>query len=119
MENESWGDNSAFDIVSDILKMKASIKIQKFFAMNKATKEKITRGSTVYNDIILENDCIPDDIIVSFNPSTDGYGVPEFINTFRLSEKKLPELKPYEGNRKQRREAERANRRRKKHEKIR
>ena len=111
MENESWGDNSAFDIVSDILKMKANTHIQQFFAMNKATKEKVTHGSKIYDDIMIENNGVPDDIIISFNPSPYATGNQEFISTFRLSEKKLPEIKPYEGNRKQRREAKRKQKR--------
>ena len=106
MENESWGDNSAFDIVSDILKMKANTHIQQFFAMNKATKEKVTHGSKIYDDIMIENNGVPDDIIISY-----ATGNQEFISTFRLSEKKLPEIKPYEGNRKQRREAKREQKR--------
>lgn len=112
MENKSWNNTTASDVVSDILKMRENIKVQKFFAMNKATKEKVTHGSPVYDDILVENNSIPDDIIVSFRPSPHGTMVPDFINTFRLSEGKLPEIKQYEGNRKQRREAKKEQKRR-------
>ena len=111
MEHRSWNDTTAADVISDILKMKEYAENQRIFVMNNATKEKVTHGTTDYDDIMIENNGVPDDIIISFNPSPYATGNQEFISTFRLSEKKLPEIKPYEGNRKQRREAKREQKR--------
>lgn len=113
MEHESiWpkDDITAADIIFDIMRMKEAVKIQSFFSMNQNTKLKVLRGSAEYDNMIVVDERIPDDLIVSFDPSSH-----EHIKLIQVSEKpsiQPPEVQPYRGNRKQRREAERANRRR-------
>ena len=110
MEHRSWNDTTAADVISDILKMKEYAENQRIFVMNNATKEK--HGTTDYDGVITINNSIPDDIILSSSPSALVGAVPGSANIIQLSEKKLPEIKLFEGNRKQRREAERERKRR-------
>ena len=112
MEHRSWNDTTAADVISDILKMKEYAENQRIFVMNNATKEKVTHGTTDYDGVITINNSIPDDIILSSSPSALVSAVPGSANIIQLSEKKLPEIKLFEGNRKQRREAERERKRR-------
>ena len=112
MEHRSWNDTTAADVISDILKMKEYAENQRIFVMNNATKEKVTHGTTDYDGVITINNSIPDDIILSSSPSALVGAVPGSANIIQLSEKKLPEIKLFEGNRKQRREAERESKRR-------
>ena len=112
MDNRKWNNAAAADVISDILKMRENIKSQQIFAMNNATKEKIAHGSTAYDGVIEENNNIPDGVVLSFVPSVSGVAVPGSVKIIQLSEEKLPEIKRHEGNRKQRREAERERKRR-------
>ena len=113
MEHESiWSkDNiTAADIIFDIMRMKEAVKAQSFFSMNQNTKFKAFGVSAEYDSVIVVDERIPDDLIVSFDPSSH-----EHLKLIQVSEKpsiQPPEVQPYRGNRKQRREAERANRRR-------
>ena len=113
MEHESiWqkDDITAADIIFDIMRMKEAVKMQSFFSMNQNTKFRVFRGSAEYDNMIVVDERIPDDLIVSFGPSSH-----EHIKLIQVSKKPSSyssEIQPYRGNRKQRREAERANRRR-------
>ena len=65
------------------MKAKEAIAAQRFFTMNRKTKEKVFRGSAEYDEMIVENESVPDDLIISFNPSPScGSGAPEFILFF-------------------------------------
>ncbi len=116
--------DGASDIISDILKAQEAIQAQRFFAMNRKTKEKVFKGSAEYDEMIVENEGVPDDLIVSFNPAPNCSDRPEFINVVDVTqndcpslvrqtarEDGIPEIKTYSGNRKERRAAERARRR--------
>lgn len=119
--------NGASDIISDILKAKEAIQAQRFFTMNRKTKDKVFKGSAEYDEMIVENEGVPDDLIISFNPSPDCSAVPEFIKVVDVTQNDcssfvrqvvrkdgIPEIKTYSGNRKERRAAERERRRAKK-----
>ena len=127
--NSEWNGTSASDIIFDIMKAKEAIAAQRFFTMNRKTKEKVFRGSAEYDEMIVENESVPDDLIISFNPSPPcGSGAPEFIKVIDTAEKdcssfvscaatnkeRLPAVQGHSGNRKQRRAEERARRRAKK-----
>lgn len=111
----------ASDIISDILKAKEAIEKQRFFTMNRNTKEKVFKGSAEYDEMIVEDESVPDDLIISFNPTPDCSAVPEFIKVIDISETVsklavkredgIPTVETYSGNRKQRRAAERERRR--------
>lgn len=116
--------DGASDIISDILKAQEAIQAQRFFAMNRKTKEKVFKGSAEYDEMIVENEGVPDDLIVSFNPAPNCSDRPEFIKVVDVTqndcpslichtarEDGIPEIKTYSGNRKERRAAERARRR--------
>ena len=92
-------------------------------------RSKVFRGSAEYDEMIVENESVPDDLIISFNPSPScGSGAPEFIKVIDTAEKdcssfvscavtnkdRLPAVQGHSGNRKQRRAEERARRRAKK-----
>ena len=80
----------ASDIISDILKAKEAIEKQRFFTMNRNTKEKVFKGSAEYDEMIVEDESAPDDLIISFNPSPScGSGAPEFIKVIDTAEKRL------------------------------
>ena len=127
--NSEWNGTSASDIIFDIMKAKEAIAARRFFTMNGKTKEKVFRGSAEYDEMIVENESVPDDLIISFNPSPScGSGAPEFIKVIDTAEKdcssfvscaatnkeRLPAVQGHSGNRKQRRAEERARRRAKK-----
>ena len=129
-----WNNSeiSASDIVFDIMEARGTIKAQQFFTMNRKTKETVFRGSAEYDVMIVEDERVPDDLIISFNPSPDCSTVPEFIKVVDMAESdcsssvswapgkgKLSPVQEYSGNRKERRAAERqrkkAEKRRNKH----
>lgn len=112
MENEStWQKDSitASDIISDITRAKETLEKQSFFRLNQNTKSKLLGESTEYDSIIVVDEKIPDDLIVSYNPSS--YDHTKLIQVSEKQSIKPPEVRPYIGNRKQRREAERKKRR--------
>ena len=126
--NLEWNGTSASDIILDIMKAKEAIVAQRFFTMNRKTKEKVFRGSAEYDGMIVENESVPDDLIISFNPSPScSFGAPEFIRVIDTAEKdcssfvscmvtnkdRLSPVQGHSGNRKQRRAEERARRRKK------
>lgn len=85
MEHENiWSkdDITAADIIFDIMRMKEAVKMQSFYSMNQNTKFKVCRGSAEYDSMIVVDERIPDDLIVSFDPSSH-----EHIKLIQVSEK--------------------------------
>lgn len=125
-------DISASEIIADIMKAKKVIEMQQFFSMNRKTKEKVFKGSAEYDEMVVEDERVPDNMIISFDPSPDCSVVPEFIKVIDMTKRghSLTEnqgagrrntslIQEYTGNRTERRaaakERRRAEKRRNKH----